>query len=245
MIKINRQELRNLRIRNTEQSTYMQDIISTLTVHKDKTKASAFQLKTDIIPMIVAGQLVVSEDLFKFSINRIEVLIDPVRNKRIKLFEEKGAKLEPITEIKGESIKHTEAMKASCLFTGRTIDEFVEIYGKMPNINKLIARREDPERLIELYRDFLILTDRTIDKSQELPLCVDENRKNIVSHIERYIMTKLYAPLFSVRYSEEDIKLNKELKKLQELPYKFFKIKEEHCSKHLCALVIAGTASLY
>jgi len=86
-----------------------------------------------------------------------------------------------------------EMRRVNCLFVGKSILQFIEVYGNMLKVDKLITRNKDPGGSIGLCKDFISLIVSTMKQSQKISLSTNENTKNIVRYIEHYLMTKLYT----------------------------------------------------
>ena len=91
--------------------------------------------------------------------------------------------------------KEVEEMKRTPLFSGSCIDDFIKIYGKIPEANKLISRNENSVKLIELYKDYLKLINFTLGNKKYFlkHIGINECKKNVMISIERYLMSKLYS----------------------------------------------------
>lgn len=128
--------------------------------------------------------------------------------------------------------------KRNVLFKGNSIQDFIVIYGNLPDISLLVANRDNSTHLLQLFRDFLRLIDHVVMTDMHLPMLNDEQKEKAIEYIERHLFLKLYSRyglfnrphrLFPLNCSEKDNKL-----------YTEFKLNEDKYKDKLAKLGIEG-----
>jgi len=186
-IRKNETKLKELKEESKKGLDWMNNIQKELNIYKLKTKAIVVQLENKIIPILEAKNIIESKEFLKFYIDSVTIQKEL---KKSEFYREEVFRLS--LEKNKKSIKN-EATRSNCSSTGRTIDDFIKIYGDIPKITKLITRKEDPNKLIDVLRDFILLVKDTIELFQEPPLSNKANIRRVMFYIENYIITELYA----------------------------------------------------
>eukprot|EP00826_Nyctotherus_ovalis_P018030 TRINITY_DN15358_c0_g1_i2.p1 TRINITY_DN15358_c0_g1~~TRINITY_DN15358_c0_g1_i2.p1 ORF type:complete len:116 (+),score=17.72 TRINITY_DN15358_c0_g1_i2:76-423(+) len=90
-----------------------------------------------------------------------------------------------------------DSRKGKVLFKGYSIQHFIEVYGAIPNASRLVAKKDNSCKLLELYKDFLTFIEYVVNNEMKLPVGSIEQRGRVMACIERYILRMLY-PRYSI-----------------------------------------------
>ena len=82
--------------------------------------------------------------------------------------------------------------KRNVLFKGNSIQDFIVIYGNMPDISTLVVNRNNDTHLLQLFKDFVKLIEHVVKKEMKLPRLNDDQKDRIILYIERHLFLKLY-----------------------------------------------------
>jgi len=140
--------------------------------------------KLEIIPLLVSKAIICMKDAFPFIIQKGEEQSEEDNSVFI-LRVNKGTKKftlsSDVYKRKGES-----------LFRYYCIQSFIEVYGAIPNLVKLVPKNDNSGKLLELYKDFLIFVTHVVRNELKLPILSEEQKAKVIGYIERYLFRRLY-----------------------------------------------------
>lgn len=161
------------------------------------------KLKTEVLPLLISEGILCRINDFPFTIQKGEP-------ERLNAQPEEAKSPKPSTFVlsvnqgKGgvkklalSSDAVPESRKGKVLFKGYSIQHFIEVYGAIPNVSKLVAKKDNSCKLLELYKDFLTFIEHVVNNEMKLPIGSAEQRGRVMACIERYILRMLY-PRYSI-----------------------------------------------
>jgi len=236
------------------------ELVAEIELMLKRQKEVNLELETEIIPMLISEHIIDMKKKFPFRIIESELKV-PVEELKGSIKDNFLSESEDkkVLELVSNRIKKKHDVKSvlkptACKkeikkevkFEGKSIEDFINIYKNLPDLTKLVTHKEDPSKLLELYKKFMEMVERAISEELVLPILDKGQIKLIMIYIEKHVLTRLYYRYISIKHnslfpanpSQNDKKLSLRFKEMNTYPLESFGIKKEFYNDKFFNLII-------